>query len=326
MKKIAYVAVAALAIVACNKEGGVKVETLTVTPAEKTVYPDELPPVLSLTATPDGALDGKTVEWESSDPKIVTVASDGTLAFAVTDLDEEEKTVTITAKVDDKTAICTLTVKEIISKYEVLDFAEEFGFKMLDRNIGAKTKEDTGNYYQWGKNAPVATTGDTEVNNNYDAEWGPESAGFADWTVAENTPCPKGWSLPDDKNFAKISEVSLNIIDTYETEFMMDDMGIFEGDFTYTKEQYNAAVALFKTLGLAPTGKFAYSTTVSAVVYATPAITTLWYGAQGVDKKTQAPKAKYIEDGEGTFPKITQGDFVLAMPVRCVKSTATPIL
>ena len=324
MKRIAYIAVVALAVVACNKEeGGAKIDSIKVVPETKTLYTDEALPELAVVLEPEDA--DVTVEWTSSDPEIVTVSDKGELAFAVKDIEDAEKTVTITAKAGEKTSSCVLTVKGQIARYEVLDFTADFGFKMLDRNVGAKTKEGTGNYYQWGKNAPVATTGDTEVNKNYDVEWGPASEGFIDWTVAENTPCPKGWSLPDDKNFAKISEVSLSIIDTYETELIMDDLGMLEGDFTYTKEQYKTAVALFRTLGLAPTGKFAYSTATSAVVYATPSITTLWYGAQGVDKKTQAPKAKYIEDGEDTFPKITQGDFVIAIPVRCVKSTVAPI-
>lgn len=317
MKKIAYIAVVALAIVACNKEEGAKIDSIKVVPETKTLYTDEALPELAVVLDPEDA--NVTVEWTSSDPELVTVSDKGVLAFAVKDIEDAEKTVTITAKAGEKTAACVLTVKGQISRYEVLDFTADFGFQMLDRNVGAKSKEEVGNYYQWGKNTPVAANGETEVNANYNAEWGPTSDGFADWTVAENTPCPKGWSLPNDVIFAKIKEVSLNIIETRETELMMDDMGIFEGDFTYTREQYNTAVALFKTLGLAPTGKFTYSTANSAVVYATPSITTLWYGAQGVDKKTQAPKAKYIEDGDDTFPKITQGDFVIALPVRCVK-------
>lgn len=75
MKKIAYIAVVALAVVACNKEEGAK--TLTVTPAEKTVFTDEDLPELSVSATPENALDGVTVEWTSSDPELVTVSPKG---------------------------------------------------------------------------------------------------------------------------------------------------------------------------------------------------------------------------------------------------------
>ena len=307
MKKIAYVAVAALAIVACNKEG-VKVETLTVTPTEKTVYPDELPPVLSLTATPDGALDGKTVEWVSSDPKIVTVASDGTLAFAVADLDEEEKIVTITATVDGKTADCTLTVKEIISKYEVLDFTEEFGFKMLDRNIGAKTKEDTGNYYQWGKLAPVATTGDTEVNKNYDAAWGPESAGFADWTVAENTPCPKGWSLPDDEQMKRIDS-KLEIIGYWDA-----DMAEYE--------DCAEAFAILEKIKLVKCGQFNNKYTTQK--YLSDEARYFW-SSYIVTEESGAQKIGLFEYSRFPIYK-NGGSYDVAVPVRCVKSTATPIL
>jgi len=234
--------------------------------------------------------------------------------------------VTITATVDGKTADCTLTVKEIISKYEVLDFTEEFGFKMLDRNIGAKTKEDTGNYYQWGKLAPVATTGDTEVNKNYDAAWGPESAGFADWTVAENTPCPKGWSLPDDENFKKFKEATVDIISEYEYEMMADEFGEWDGPFTYTEEEYNAAKAKIGKLGLIVTGKFASNSKkvgdewVSSFTKNTTS-TAFWYGTKKVDKDGNTVVGCYDNCFISSSISLTT-----AVPVRCVKSTATPVL
>ena len=105
MKKIAYIAIVALAVVACNKEEGAKLEKLAITPAEKTVFTDEELPVLSLSATPEDALDGVTVEWTSSDPELVTVSPKGEIALAVEDIEEEEKVVTITAKAGEKTCL-----------------------------------------------------------------------------------------------------------------------------------------------------------------------------------------------------------------------------
>ena len=220
MKKIAYIAVVALAVVACNKEEGAK--TLTVTPAEKTVFTDEDLPELSVSATPENALDGVTVEWTSSDPELVTVSPKGELALTVEDIEEKEKVVTITAKAGELSATCKLTIKGQIARYEVLDFTKDFGFKMLDRNIGAKSKEDAGYFYQWGKILPVASGNDTKVNEFYDKDWSPESKGFADWTVAENTPCPKGWSLPNDEQMKKV-KAKLDIIGDWYYEMATDE-------------------------------------------------------------------------------------------------------
>ena len=162
MKKIAYIAVVALAIVACNKEEGAKIDSIKVVPETKTLYTDEALPELAVVLDPEDA--NVTVEWTSSDPELVTVSDKGVLAFAVKDIEDAEKTVTITAKAGEKTASCVLTVKGQISRYEVLDFTADFGFQMLDRNVGAKSKEEVGNYYQWGKNTPVAANDETEVN------------------------------------------------------------------------------------------------------------------------------------------------------------------
>lgn len=323
MKKIAYIAIVALAVVACNKEEGAKIDSIKVVPETKTLYTDEALPELAVVLDPEDA--NVTVEWTSSDPELVTVSDKGVLAFAVKDIEDAEKTVTITAKAGEKTAACVLTVKGQISRYEVLDFTKDFGFKMLDRNVGAKTKEEVGNYYQWGKNTPVAANDETEVNANYNAEWGPTSEGFADWTVAENTPCPKGWSLPAGDKLTKLNEYR-NIIQTYEFEWLVVELD--EDKLTYTREQYNAAKAKFDSFQFVATGKFAYYTKDKNRFFGKTNLDgqSFWFGENGVkedkDKETgettTTPFAKYYEYMNNA-PSVAQGDYTIAVPVRCVK-------
>lgn len=317
MKKIAYIAVVALAAAACSKEvNGGGITSFTVVPETKTVYTDETLPELSLNIVPEDA--DVTVEWTSSDPSIVTVSDKGEIAFAVKDIEDAEKIVTITAKAGEVTASCTLTVKGQIARYEVLDFTEDFGFKMLDRNVGAKTKEEVGKYWQWGKNAAVAENDETEVNANYDAAWGPESEGFADWTVAENTPCPKGWGLPAGDQLTKINGY-IDVVGTYEYEWYYEELD--EEDLTYSKAEYNAAKEKIATLGLIATGKFAKNTGTdgaSTFVKTTLSAPAFWIGVKTVDGETGATTASYYENN--AFPTISKGGaFTTAMPVRCVK-------
>ena len=96
---------------------------------------------------------------------------------------------TISASAAGKTATCVITVKPQIARYEILDFTKEYGFKMLDRNVGASAVLKVGNYYQWGKNTPVAVAGDAKVNANYDANWSADSKGFA--CLLHTSPSPR---------------------------------------------------------------------------------------------------------------------------------------
>ncbi len=307
MKKITCVAVAALAVVACNKEGGVE-KGLAITPETKTVYTDEELPVLELKATPTDLIDGLTVEWTSDAAEIVTVSDKGELAFAVKDIEDAEKTVTITAKAGEYSAKCTLTVKGQIAKYEIVDLTADFGFKMLDRNVGAKTTEEIGNFYQWGKNTPVASNDDTKVNESYDAEWGPESAGFADWTVAENTPCPKGWSLPDDEQMKRIDS-KLEIIGYWDA-----DMAEYE--------DCAEAFAILEKIKLVKCGQFNNKYTTQK--YLSDEARYFW-SSYIVTEESGAQKIGLFEYSRFPIYK-NGGSYDVAVPVRCVKSTATPIL
>lgn len=300
MKKIAYIAVVALAIVACNKEEGAKIDSIKVVPETKTLYTDEVLPELAVVLDPEDA--NVTVEWTSSDPELVTVSDKGVLAFAVKDIEDAEKTVTITAKAGEKTAACVLTVKGQISRYEVLDFTKDFGFKMLDRNVGAKTKEEVGNYYQWGKNTPVAANGETEVNANYNAEWGPTSEGFADWTVAENTPCPKGWSLPNDEQMKKV-KAKLDIIGDWYFEMATD-------------EECAEAFAIVDKMALVECGQFKKESTTQKYL---PEAKYFWTSYTFKDDADVSKVGTFEYNNFPTYNRKTGGSYDLAIPVRCVK-------
>lgn len=300
MKKIAYIAVVALAVVACNKEEGAKIDSIKVVPETKTLYTDEALPELAVVLDPEDA--NVTVEWTSSDPELVTVSDKGVLAFAVKDIEDAEKTVTITAKAGEKTAACVLTVKGQISRYEVLDFTKDFGFKMLDRNVGAKTKEEVGNYYQWGKNTPVAANGETEVNANYNAEWGPTSEGFADWTVAENTPCPKGWSLPNDEQMKKV-KAKLDIIGAWYYEMATD-------------EECAEAFAIVDKMALVECGQFKKESTTQKYL---PEAKYFWTSYTFKDDADVSKVGTFEYNNFPTYNRKTGVSYDLAIPVRCVK-------
>lgn len=295
MKKIFYVAAVALAFAACSKDE-VKLDSLTVTPETVTKFTDEVLPELSVTGSPSDILigGGTVVTWTSDKPEIITVDENGKIAFAVKDIEKEE-TVTISASAAGKTATCVITVKPQIARYEILDFTKEYGFKILDRNVGASAVLKVGNYYQWGKNTPVAVAGDAKVNANYDANWSADSKGFADWSKPENTPCPIGWGLPDDEQM-KVIKKKLEAIALYDMDMA-------------TREEYEAAELLFNRMLVPASGQF---------------------GKEGKDG-LYLPDAYYFWSGVKTsegvntfeynyFPTYkTNNPLTLAFPVRCVK-------
>ena len=302
MKKIAYIAIVALAVVACNKEEGAKLEKLAITPAEKTVFTDEELPVLSLSATPEDALDGVTVEWTSSDPELVTVSPKGEIALAVEDIEEEEKVVTITAKAGEKTATCKLTIKGQIARYEVLDLTATLGVKLLDRNVGAKTPEAIGYFYQWGKILPVASNDDTKVNEFYDADWSPASKGFADWTVAENTPCTKGWSLPNEQQMKKIAAV-------------LDNIAFWDNDMC-SREDYEAARAALESMKLVSCGQFKKGYTDKKYLGDAQ---FFWTSYTFKDSNNVDKVGTFENNLFPTFSARAGASYDVAIPVRCVK-------
>ena len=209
MKKILFLACLCAIAAACTKESGTDISGLSITPESYTVYTDEALPELVLSAEPAEALDGETVTWTSSNPDVISVNSEGVLAFEVDDIEETEMKVTITASVagGDFSANAVITVKGQIARYGIIDLTSELGIRMLDRNLGAGSPDDPGYYYQWGKNEPVTP-------ETIDADWTASGEGFSDWTSAGNSPCPAGWELID-------AEL-LNTIDKNVTEVIFD--------------------------------------------------------------------------------------------------------
>jgi len=304
MKKIYTVMLASLLLAACSNDDdeAVKVSSLSVLPATATVYTDAALPELALSVTPQNALEGKTVEWTSSAPEIITVNADGKLAFAVEDIEEAEKTVTITASVDGKSATSVITVKGQIARYEILDFTDKFGLKMLDKNVGAANVGDAGNYYQWGKNEPVRTAAEIELNAAYSADWAASGEGFSDWTVAGNTPCPKGWSVPSDVQVKAMAD-ALEAIALYDMDLV-------------TKEEYDAAMELLDAMKVPASGIYR----VDKDGLYLPEAGYFWSSysteVEGKGKVAYAFENNY-------FPTMGKSNLVsAAMPVRCVKASA----
>lgn len=293
MKKIFYVAAVALAFAACSKDG-VKLDSLTVTPETVTKFTDEVLPELSVSGTPQDVFDGAQITWTSDKPEIITVDENGKIAFAVKDIENEE-TVTISASAAGKTATCVITVKPQIARYEILDFTADLGFKMLDRNVGASAVLKVGNYYQWGKNTPVAVAGDAKVNANYDANWSADSKGFADWAKPENTPCPIGWGLPDDEQMKVIAK-------------KLEAIALYDMDLA-TREEYEAAELLFNRMLVPASGQFGKEGQEGLY------IPTAYYFWSGVKTSEGVNTFEY-----NLFPTYTKNNpLTLAFPVRCVK-------
>lgn len=293
MKKIFYVAAVALAFAACSKDE-VKLDSLTVTPETVTKFTDDVLPELSVSGTPQDVFDGAQITWTSDKPEIITVDENGKIAFAVKDIENEE-TVTISASAAGKTATCVITVKPQIARYEILDFTADLGFKMLDRNVGASAVLKVGNYYQWGKNTPVAVAGDAKVNANYDANWSADSKGFADWAKPENTPCPIGWGLPDDEQMKVIAK-------------KLEAIALYDMDLA-TREEYEAAELLFNRMLVPASGQFGKEGQEGLY------IPTAYYFWSGVKTSEGVNTFEY-----NLFPTYTKNNpLTLAFPVRCVK-------
>lgn len=295
MKKIFYVAAVALAFAACSKDE-VKLDSLTVTPETVTKFTDEVLPELSVTGSPSDILvgGGTVVTWTSDKPEIITVDENGKIAFAVKDIENEE-TVTISASAAGKTATCVITVKPQIARYEILDFTNEYGFKMLDRNVGASEVLKIGNYYQWGKNTPVAVAGDAKVNANYDANWSADSKNFADWSKPENTPCPIGWGLPDDEQMKVIKK-------------KLEPIALYDYDMA-TREEYEAAELLFNRMLVPASGQFGKEGQEGLYL---PDAYYFWSGV-----KTSEGVNTFEYNNFPTYK--TNNPLTLAFPVRCVK-------
>lgn len=307
MKKNIFFAAVCVLTAACSTDDGPVISGLTISPESATVFTDEELPQLALSATPADALEGQTVTWSSSDPSIITVSDGGVLAFAVKDIEDASKTVTITASVGSSSAASVITVRGQIARYEIIDFTSDLGFSMLDRNVGATSAEDPGLYFQWGKNEPVTPA-------TIDAEWSAEGAEFADWTVAGNSPCPMGW---EPISAYQKEQIELNVTDVISDYELSLDYGL---PSSYTEEEYNAAKALWNKMNFVPGGSIqpAYADRADENGIYNASAVYVWTGA--LTDNQDEKRAFSIEYNLSPMISSSGSAVVNALNLRCVKS------
>ena len=308
MKKNIFFAAVCVLAAACSTDDGPVISGLTISPESATVFTDEELPQLALSATPADALEGQTVTWSSSDPSIITVSDGGVLAFAVKDIEDASKTVTITASVGSSSAASVITVRGQIARYEIIDFTSDLGFSMLDRNVGATSAEDPGLYFQWGKNEPVTPA-------TIDAEWSAEGAEFADWTVAGNSPCPMGW---EPMNTAQKNSMNDNVTDIIFDYEMCLEMGMPEFS-NYSEEEYNAAKALWDKMKFVGGGCIRPGATgmVDENGFYNSSAVYVWTGS--LVENAESGKSAYTIEFSN-YPNVAEGSVTYAYNLRCVKS------
>ena len=185
---------------------------------------------------------------------------------------------------------------------------------ILDRNIGATEPYNNnyanpnaasiGNFYQFGNNTPVATNGDASVNSNFNKTWNAEGADYKDWTVAENTPCPKGWRVPTQTETKKIVNAS------YWEDWLID-----EGFMT--EEEVEAAQAFQDKILIARGGLWKLNN--GSVEKYLPKAAYFWSSEINTSETAEAKVAyAYADNNMAVFDK--KQPVVNALPIRCVKS------
>jgi uncharacterized protein (TIGR02145 family) len=137
---------------------------------------------LTATVLPDYAAN-QTITWTTSNAAIATVANGKVTVVDV-------GTAIITAKVGNKTATCTVTVRppEVPAGGVWIN-----GVIWATRNVDevgtfAATPESYGKFYQWNRKKAWATTGDV-------SGWDTSDAPGTTWEKA-NDPSPAGWRVP----------------------------------------------------------------------------------------------------------------------------------
>lgn len=302
-KNLLFLSMAAMMVVACSEDDPIAVESIAIEPASVAVYQNtEVAPVLEVKFTPENA-DDKTIVWTSSS-EAVSVSAENQVVVNGAIMEDATVVLTATAK-SGVTATCTVELRACLEGgYKIIDL-KEVGLQMLDRNLGAKevSKADwknpdgIGYYYQYGKNEPVAADLDPSVNNNWTADWSAESEGFKDWTVAENTPCPKGWRLPTSAEMKKIVNASF-----WDWDFV--DFGMMTEDELYAAKD-------FQKKTLIPFGGAWKAGENGAEKYLAGAA-MLWSAGLA--------DGKAITYEDNSFAVTGKREPNYAMPVRCVRS------
>ncbi|MBQ4279593.1 MAG: Ig-like domain-containing protein [Rikenellaceae bacterium] len=256
MKKfLLALAVVSVAAVACNDDDDapvpVSVTSVTINQGPAmyaSMAVGAAMPTLSVTVKPDDATN-KTMEWSVSANTAVTIDKNtGKLTRTDAALTEPIEVTVQARSVNgvDGTAKLYLT-PEAPAGYGVIDSIKHLAnFYMLDRNVGASAVGTSGNYYQWGRNAVVATEGATAVNGSFDynVTW----AAPASWATAAS-PCPDGWRLPTQAELELIKSLTLPYFDN----LAMEDFGM---DPSYTEEQAAESLRIYNMLKMANSGMF----------------------------------------------------------------------
>lgn len=219
-----------------NLTGGA-VQMVIVSPSTKVLYIDSELPTMHYYVAPSGAAD-TTVTWISDKPEILAVnAQTGVLSWG-TPVNSEVTISAVSNSNDQAVGKCVFTVRNVRGLYQYVDLRKQAGLWMLDRSIGANSRADgsygnlllipgctwCGNYYQYGKNDPVANWekggndgkgGKWDYKNgymleggypSYDPYWDTTKEGFVDWKDPENLPdAMEGWRLPTKEELEKLA-------------------------------------------------------------------------------------------------------------------------
>lgn len=327
-KTLLFLPLIALLAIACNEinddeKTSIPVATIELSASSSIIstiddWSDPVP-VLKVVLTPNDA--DPALTWTSNKPEVLSVDKDGKLAL----LKKENADVKITAK--SANGIEGSIMLKVI-KYGVIDATTELGMKLLDRNLGATEAyvyvKDTpspvgsiGYYYQWGKNTPVALGGDAAVNENYAKEWNATGADFKDWSIATNTPCPTGWTIPNQAQMKTITDKA---------------WADYDGMTGQTDEEFEAAKALHAKLLIAEGGAWRIQgADVAARTAATPdnylPKAGFWWSSELNARENEVTSARKFKNA---YTMSNNNDIMLgrkgnenevnvAMPIRCVK-------
>lgn len=316
-KEFLFLAMSAFVAFSCSDDDDPtsnEVTGISVTPSTAIIYQEQATlPTLSAAITPENA-DNATITWSSNNKAYLTVNNKGVLAL-VKDIDVDA-TVTITAtSANGKTGTCAVQLKACLEGgYKVIDATDKVGLYILDRNIGATepfndsysnpNAASVGNYYQFGNNTPVAANGDASVNSSFNKTWNAEGAGYKDWTVAGNTPCPTGWRIPTQAEVKVIANAA------YWEDWLIDE-GLM------TEEEVEAAQAFQSKILVARGGL--WKVTDGSVAKYLPKAAYFW-SCEINSTITDEMKVAYAYADNNFATLDKKQPVVNAMPIRCVKS------